>query len=830
MKHSDLWTLLKNHQERIGVVASLLALAVGVVSSLTDRSNPPIIALSLFSVAAAAYCVWLFFKRQPSSSGKTRTAPSRSSRVRNVSVALIVILTVSTMWAFIYRVQIQYSELADQLIGSKRVLVSKDVAKHILRKEGPPAFSVYTILDDLETVLTNSEFRIVLMDEQSIEAYIGHQPNIQPRDQFILTGDVNELGASLTVRLPINEPRYYSIKRWYDDLVESSPDGVAHPETIYPYYHYLPFQFFFSFFEITLPVPVSSSETDKIASVQIGLRYVLAQTLHLNDESTAPDVYRDILRLAPLVQDVRNVTLSKIYKGVAYYYATQGAPRLAQQALEFARNAAPSDQEVHLMASFVHFTLDEFDAAIASLDMIEPNESNRAFIHGLRSDLAQKTDDIMTSIEEMKQVLKYESEPSIRGKVATLLSASYARVGKIDSRRRGSSIIEYASMATEITPENYVPWVLLGYGWALRGNTENFSKAFRKAQKLPSATNNQQFISYWLAKCRLELGNQKEALATLERALQGSEGKGSASMLYLYAKALLNNGGDEDEVEEKLRQVLTIEPEYSSANSLLASVLIERLKREPVNASDRVELVREVNDLLTSSLATDETRYGHSLLATLYELEGDEINADKHRRRDCTLSPKTEQCLFNLIWDELKRDELDIALSNLELLAKMPEVESELQVEMIHFTTGFARHKAGDLLKAEMAYEKAIATDSDGDLGAQNNLAFVKFDLGLILQAFKLWELELKINPVHADAIAGRAIALASLGKAADALDGYRLAVQQEVGYLDLEWMKHERFWSPKTLAAATPLITAINEANDRKGEAGVSLVRESEK
>lgn len=57
---------------------------------------------------------------------------------------------------------------------------------------------------------------------------------------FALTGHHNQLGASLTVRLPINEPRYYALRRWCDNLDKL---GSIRADTFYGYRYHLPVKF-----------------------------------------------------------------------------------------------------------------------------------------------------------------------------------------------------------------------------------------------------------------------------------------------------------------------------------------------------------------------------------------------------------------------------------------------------------------------------------------------------------------------------------------------------------------------------------------------------------
>ncbi|HUG38857.1 MAG TPA: tetratricopeptide repeat protein [Longimicrobiales bacterium] len=93
---------------------------------------------------------------------------------------------------------------------------------------------------------------------------------------------------------------------------------------------------------------------------------------------------------------------------------------------------------------------------------------------------------------------------------------------------------------------------------------------------------------------------------------------------------------------------------------------------------------------------------------------------------------------------------------------------------------------------------------------AHDNLAFVLFDLHRMSEALAHWEAALAIRPDEPDALAGKAIALQSLNRGAEAVLFYQRAVAANPTYLDCEALGREFFWSRIACNAAAPLIRQV--------------------
>jgi tetratricopeptide (TPR) repeat protein len=122
---------------------------------------------------------------------------------------------------------------------------------------------------------------------------------------------------------------------------------------------------------------------------------------------------------------------------------------------------------------------------------------------------------------------------------------------------------------------------------------------------------------------------------------------------------------------------------------------------------------------------------------------------------------------------------------------------------------GVAWYKAGRYVEAEEANRRALKINPRS-YSAHDNLAFLLFDLRQPSEALNHWDTALQIRPESADAMAGKAIALRSLGRLAEALDFYRRAVSADDSYLDCAIMREKFFWSPTACEAAAPLIKQL--------------------
>ena len=93
-----------------------------------------------------------------------------------------------------------------------------------------------------------------------------------------------------------------------------------------------------------------------------------------------------------------------------------------------------------------------------------------------------------------------------------------------------------------------------------------------------------------------------------------------------------------------------------------------------------------------------------------------------------------------------------------------------------------------------------------------NNLAFILFDNEDYPAALKHWEQALLTSPGEADACAGKAAALHTLGRDEEALSCYRMAVTSNPEYLDEEMMRNKYLWSEKAIGSVKGFIAELKE------------------
>src|SRR5262249_608306 len=111
----DFWEFLKKQQERIALLVPLVALIVGIVNSLLDKAQPPVLNLRVFTVLVVAYCIWTIIATEKTDGGAGAEPATRRrySIPKTVAFNLAAIAVLAGAWGFVYREHLRYSRLAD---------------------------------------------------------------------------------------------------------------------------------------------------------------------------------------------------------------------------------------------------------------------------------------------------------------------------------------------------------------------------------------------------------------------------------------------------------------------------------------------------------------------------------------------------------------------------------------------------------------------------------------------------------------------------------------------------------------------------------------------
>ncbi len=98
---------------------------------------------------------------------------------------------------------------------------------------------------------------------------------------------------------------------------------------------------------------------------------------------------------------------------------------------------------------------------------------------------------------------------------------------------------------------------------------------------------------------------------------------------------------------------------------------------------------------------------------------------------------------------------------------------------------------------------------------ARSNLGFALFDRGDIETAVEQWQVAVKLEPQLAGAWAGLALGLLGLGQEELAVRSYRVAIQLDGRYVDVEYLRNIRRWSPAAVGQAQAVLRLIDDSRE---------------
>ncbi|NIQ00862.1 MAG: tetratricopeptide repeat protein, partial [Nitrospinaceae bacterium] len=129
---------------------------------------------------------------------------------------------------------------------------------------------------------------------------------------------------------------------------------------------------------------------------------------------------------------------------------------------------------------------------------------------------------------------------------------------------------------------------------------------------------------------------------------------------------------------------------------------------------------------------------------------------------------------------------------------------------LIQISLGVLYFWKRNLELSEKHLRKALAI-SPKNTNVHANLGFLMFDRQRFDEALKFFDQALKSGS-NADTLAGKAITLAALNRAEEALKNYRDAVTLDPRYMDCQKLINENFWSEPACQTARPIIQQIQE------------------
>ena len=797
------WEFLGKQQQRLVLLASVLALGVGVVNSFLDKADPPVISLLMFSVLLVGMCLWMIVARTAPLDAGAKAPRARKRQYSLVQMlcawaasALVLVIA----WSFIYREHLSYSQLAHRMLGGPRILVSDVVAWHILRyptATGEKKEST-TVAGELDSLLSGLPYRVVVISREDLADFTPNED-----DGFVLEGVADKLEIVLKAHMVITDARAERlIDQLRTDVEIEQPDQLT---LILPAKRFLRNQFLFSGFTVEAPLARETPEEDRTRVARLIMRYALATIFYYDGEPDAARLFREILDVGKLLGSIESEDLAQIYKATSFYFAKdQHSGDEALEALHLAESLASSDPEIGVMKTYLLLVSGRPAEAGEQLMQLTASPDDPALFYELQGEYFFAIGQFKKAIAAYETALESEPDDYYRARLHLAVSLAYGVSRHAEPDVRSAEMIKHLEDAIQLASDVAVYHILQGFAWALVGNAEMSRKALERAHSLVETREDEELLTYWIGKSLFELEQFPEAIEELAKVLGDPAESESADLLFMFGKNLVIVAGREGDAERYLARSIQLDPGRAEAHRYMGLAVTKRMMNTSASEARRQLAEQARSYFLRSIRLGDERAATHALLADLYEVSGDSINAKKHRRRLCELDPDAIECLLQRGQEFVEAGDFSAAHDAFAAVHQAnPENFDFLLME------GIIWQKAERNAEAEEAYAKALQLDDNSYIG-HDNLGFVLFDLERFDEALRHFKRALEIRPNGADALGGKGIALEAMGDHAAALGAYRLAVEQNRGFLDPKTLEVDFIWSEKARETAQPLIEEV--------------------
>lgn len=807
------WKYFKKQQERIVLVASLVTLVVGIINSLVDKAHPPFLSLAIVSALLVGYCLWMALARETGSGiSQTSTPKRRYSTRQAASLSLGALIILAGAWGFIYREHILYSRFLDSLVGGPRVVVSDAIAWQLLNFKTTTGEESNTVAGELGALLSGLPYRVSVFPRTELDGY-----KRDKRDRVLLRG-VSE-GSGLIVKGAILVDQAQALEIAGDLLRKAEVRGSNSPSL--PARRLYEIKSLSGLFTPTVPLSEGLSREHHASITRLLLRYMLGMALYADGNSEASRLFLDMVDIGELLPRVESSALANLYFGVAFYFSQHdGRPDVALRAIRLAHSMDPTDQRIYATHIWLLLATGQALQAQRLLKELGMFSDDPSLGYWLKGAYLSTINDHNGAIQLYEMALQQERDSEMLSALHVEVAFSYAMSGRPD-KVAGAGIIKHLEDARQIS-DNPVYSGIQGYGWALLGDSERFVSAFGRANSLIDSSLPQvdrelilQFLAQWQAKGFLKLKQPLLGKAILEKFVGNPKESNKVRLLQEFGQTLLDIAGftgrpeELEATEAYFDRIIELEPKNGQAHHYKGVILTLRAQNMPGPDMDKQRNLRHSarDQFLQAIRFGYERPVTHTVIAQLYEADGDAVNAEKHRDRYCELSATDTKCLLR------HAEKLAIAgdvSGAKEAFTKLRETRALPDAE-VFLKEGVSWQLAGRLSEAERAYTEALVIEPGSYFG-HNNLAFVLFDLGRVKEALRHWERAVQLAPGEADSLAGKAIALDALGSRRVAVAAYRSAVERNRDFLDCKVLQQQFIWSERACGAATPLIEVIRE------------------
>ncbi len=728
------------------------------------------------------------------------------------STACVVVVTALLHVFITYRHRLRLSLFWMRPLFRRRgevewIAVSNSIAWYPLRWVGPSGkLMERPLAQELAVTLSDYPFRVVVVPQKLIEG--AEFAEEYYADACVVKGRIEGQAVELKAQMILSEDR---VNKIFGQL-RSKQLHLDLDELVLPIASFIDDPFFASNFRVSVALRQSNAK-HQAAVARLVLRQAAATALFYRDDPRAGLLFGSVIdgiRLEDLPK-IENHEIARILFQVGYYFMTHKQDSAkAMSALETATHYAPENVDIRRAMAILSMAEGESDRVEEHLAAINTDP-----LTGLiRAANHCRFKRIEEAIEEYEKVSRSNlatavSEEEIERFYSLLLLRIGLTYGASD-RPRGevaARIIQYSEDIIRIQPDMIAGYLLQGYAWALRGNEEKSNARFVKARALAENEGDHHLCEYWEARAQSDLGDLDGAANRLKDLLGGDNWAESDDANALVRLAQILNRTDNGAVEASLAagRAIEIEPDNGAAHLQRGIALYMQLVGLDITSVEGSKLCSEARDSFFNTMRLESSRENKVraaiLLGSLYQQDGDLVNAVRYYEDACEIEPAADNWLL-LAGTLMRSGNVDRALEKLE--AAMLHCKDDPK---IHLMEGVAWQRKDDLARAKQAYERTLAIDEnfgDGNV----NLAFVLFEEGDYQGALQHFDRAVAADGDSADCLAGRAIVLRAMGREGDAADSLSRALDKDPRFSDLDVLRSEYMWSDNACEALKPILS----------------------
>ncbi len=760
--------------------------------------------------------------------------------------------------------RIAYGRILDTLRRGRRVSITKPLAWRILTYKGEAGtIRTTSVVKELSLLLRGLHIHPVVIPQPESTTL-----PLVPRDEFVIDGVVSVLGVVLrSVIVLRDQAQALDITgRMMQGIVCSQELAESGARVTVPLKRIFDVRSLIDMHVFELSIPSELAGEQQTAITRLFLRHAVMTMLYRDRHPAGYRIARTMVDIGRFLPPTENEQIAKIYTAAAFNLATvdEDLPE-SLRALHVARRFASSDTTIIAMLVILSLMLNQLEDASQLISQLEEVTTDKALPCWLRADYFVSSAQPDNAIASFQDAISLEPAEEHRTTMHFNAAFAYAMAKTLSPQEQGDGIIRHLEDAIRLD-DNPVYYVLKGYGWALRGNLKQFEAEFGKVAVLLKALPPERrerlkpFIENWKARSLRKLGQSSKVAENVLGTMSSPEESSDVPNLLVLAGAALDLAGVKGDsehlaaAERYTDRVIELQPHEGEAFKYRALIYTLRGQNSVIPKERQLFGEKARENFLKSIRLGHELPESHAVLARLYEVDEDPVNAAKHRQRWLELSPDDADALayqaLTILDQTRDLREAKAHLDNIkaksqeigkvyrliaaqavgdanEVKERLPLLESvkDCLIKAIEFgdeealthrlleavlgELGLTYHASGRLEEAAEIYRTQLSVEPTS-YTPNNNLAFILLEQGKYELALQHWEQALQTSPDEADANAGKAASLHFIGKDDEALVFYKIAVSLSDDFLDENVMREEYSWSDKALEAVKAFIEIL--------------------